>query len=167
MRYHRVDVIARDATLSGLSKSYPIVLLHSRPLAGGGYFWSAYSFVQSTADEEKHRNDVQLLFGNASGRQTFEVCMVTGQRNMVADLGKVNFLVDPDSASAKYLKPSPYGYPALLNHVYMEKIEDSRGNDFSVLFQIVAVDEQSRFMALIWRRLPGRRVADGTKGKEK
>jgi len=160
--------IARDATLSGLSKSYPVVLLHSRRLAGGGYFWSSYSFVESTADEEKHRNEVQLQFGNDSGgRRAFDVCMVNGQRNMVADLGKVDFLLNPDSASAKYLKPSPFGYAALVHHVYMEKIEDSRGNDFSVLFQIVAVDEQSRFMAFIWRQLPGGKAPNGAKSKEK
>jgi hypothetical protein len=42
--------------------------------------------------------------------------------------------------------------------VYLERVRDDRGNNFYVLFQIVAVDKESRYMAFLWRKLPGGKI---------
>ena len=47
---------------------------------------------------------------------------------------------------------------AVDGHVYLEKVEDDRGNRFFVLFQVVSVDEKSRYVAFLWRQLPGGKV---------
>jgi hypothetical protein len=44
---------------------------------------------------------------------------------------------------------------AVEGHVYLENVRDERGNNFFVLFQMIAVDKESRYMAFVWRRLPG------------
>ena len=147
-----------NAALKGLADKYPLVLLHTRRYAGGGYFQSAYSFLYETADETKHFNDVQLLFDNGTGENTFGVNMVVGQENRVADLGRVDFTKDPDPA-----KIGADGEPnwsskeckAQEGHVYLEEIKDDRGNHFYVVFQVIATDKESRFLAFVWRRLPG------------
>ena len=42
--------------------------------------------------------------------------------------------------------------------MYLERIRDNRGNNFYVLFKIVAVDKDSRYMAFLWRKLLGGKV---------
>jgi hypothetical protein len=51
--------------------------------------------------------------------------------------------------------PDRQQHEAILGHVYLEKVEDTNGNRFFVLFKVLAVDEQSRYIALTWRRMPG------------
>jgi hypothetical protein len=147
-----------DAALKLLANKYPLVLLHTRRFAGGHYHQSTYSFVYETADEAKHFNDVQLQFDNGAGKNTFGINMVVGQKNRVADLGKVDFAKDPDPAKIGIAgKPqwSSEECKATEGHVYLEEIKDDRGNHFYVVFQIVATDKDSRFLAFIWRKLPG------------
>lgn len=152
------EKIAKDPALKALAAKYPLVLLHSGRFAGGGYLQSAYSFIYETANAQKHGNDVQLLFDNGPGNRTFQVNMLTNQKNTVADLGKVDFNVDP---LLKKDHPGGAGRQQALavdGHVYLEKVEDTNGNRFFVLFKIVAVDDESRYMAFIWRRLPGGKI---------
>ncbi len=42
--------------------------------------------------------------------------------------------------------------------VYLEHVKDDRGNDFFVLFKVLAVDKDSRYVAFVWRQLPGGKV---------
>ena len=147
-----------NASLKAQAEKYPLVLLHTRRYAGGRYLQSTYSFLYETADEAKHFNDVQLQFDNGAGENTFGVNMVVGQENRVADLGKIDFTKDPDPA-----KIGADGEPnwsskeckAQEGHVYLEEVKDDRGNHFYVIFQVIATDKESRFLAFIWRKLPG------------
>jgi hypothetical protein len=147
-----------DARLKVLTGKYPLVLLHTRRFAGGGYLQSTYSFVYETADEAKHFNDVQLQFDNGAGKNTFGVNMVVGQENRVADLGKIDFTKDPDTTKIggdNKIGWSTRECKANEGHVYLEEIKDERGNHFYVVFQVIATDKDSRFVAFIWRKLPG------------
>jgi hypothetical protein len=148
--------IGKNPALKALTAKYPLVLLHSRRFAGGGYLQSAYSFIYETADEKKHFNDVQLLFDNGRGDRTFQVNMLGGQRNTVADLGAVDF--EADSLKMPRSKDAGTEATAINNHVYLEKVEDSQGNSFLVVFQVIAVDPANQYMAFIWRRLPGGKI---------
>jgi tetratricopeptide (TPR) repeat protein len=151
----------KDAALKGLTAKYPLVVLHSRRLAGGNYFKSAYSFIYETADRRKHFNDVQILFDNGSKQNTFNINMTVGQHNLVADLGDVDFTKGPDPRN---LDPDgdnfwePDGCKAVEGHVYLERVRDSFGNKFYVVKKVVAADKESRYMAFLWRRLPGGKV---------
>jgi hypothetical protein len=153
--------VRKAPPLKALTDKYPLVILHSRRYAGGGYLHSAYSFVYETAEEGKHKNDVQLLFDNGSRNCTFELNMVVGQQNLVVDLGRVDFARDP---GPRKLDPDsdtfwvPDGCKAVEGHVYLERVRDSNGNKFYVVFQCLAVDKDSRYMAFVWRRLPGGKV---------
>jgi tetratricopeptide (TPR) repeat protein len=154
--------ISQDPTLKTLAAKYPLVILHSRRYAAGGYLQSAYSFVYETAQEDKHGNDVQLLFDNVwPPHRTFQINMVVGQRNTVTDLGDVDFDTDPPSREEEPNGPTVAEHKASEGHVYLEKVEDDRGNRFFVLFKIVALDKDSRYMALIWRKIPRGKVVRG------
>ncbi len=151
--------IAQDQALKALAAKYPVVLLHSRRYGlGGSYLQSAYSFIYETTDERKHYNDVQLQFDNGRGDRTFQVNMVTNQKNTVIDLGNVDFTLDPNQTKAEFEGPDREAHEAVHSHVYLEKVEDTNGNRFFVLFKVLAVDEQSRYIAFVWRRLPGGKI---------
>lgn len=153
--------LGKDARLKALATRHPLVVLHSRHLyAGGDYKGSAYSFVYETAEAKKHRNDVQVLFHNGGDPKSFDFNMLVGQQNLVVDLGKVDFRKDPDPARISIDHPgvASGGAKAEEGHVYLERVRDDRGNNFYVLFQVVAVDGGSRYMAFLWRRLPGGKV---------
>jgi tetratricopeptide (TPR) repeat protein len=153
--------IDKDPALKALAAQHTLVLLHSRRYAGGGYLRSAYSFLYATADEAKHYNDVQLLYDNGRHENTFSLRMLVGQENQVADLGAADFTKDPDPekvAADGKTRWCDQECKAIDGHVYLEKVQDDRGNRFFVLFQVVAVDEQSRYVAFIWRQLPGGKV---------
>ena len=47
---------------------------------------------------------------------------------------------------------------AVEGKVYLERVRDTEGNNFYVLFQVIAVDKDSRYMAFLWRKLPGGKV---------
>jgi hypothetical protein len=150
-----------DATLKLLTNKYPLVLLHTRRFAGGGYLQSAFSFIHESAEEDKHRSDVQLLFDNGRAENTFTLNCLVGQENRIADLGKVDFTKDPDPTKVGTDRKSQWsseGCKAVDGHVYLERIKDDRGNGFFVLFQVVGTDKDSRFVAFVWRKLPGGKV---------
>jgi tetratricopeptide (TPR) repeat protein len=150
--------IDRDPGLKKLAARYPLVVLHTRRYAGGGYLKSAYSFNYETSEEGKHRNDVQILFDNGTHQNTFEVNMVVGQKNRVTDLGRIEFesKTDPNNLVEKGKNPWVDGNcKAVEGHLYLEKVEDSRGNKFLVAFKIVDLDKDGQYLAFLWRRLPG------------
>jgi RNA polymerase sigma factor (sigma-70 family) len=151
--------LAADPALKALAAKYPLAVLHSRRYARGGYLQSAYGFIYETADEQKHYNDAQLLFDNSSGSRTFQINIVTNQRNTVVDLGSVDFQADPPlTRAAPFDRRQLLEHPAVKGHVYLEKVEDTNGNRFFVLFKIVAIEEDNRYMAFLWRRLPGGKI---------
>ena len=157
-----------DAKLKALAAKYPLVVLHSRHFyCQGDYKKSAYSFIYETADKAKHGSDVQILFHNGGKPNTFQFNMVVGQQNLVVDLGKVDFAKDPDPSKISIDHPGVASGQAnaFEGHVYLERVRDDRGNSFYVLFQIVAVDKESRFMAFVWRKLPGGSVVKEKTGK--
>jgi tetratricopeptide (TPR) repeat protein len=147
--------IAKDAVLKTLVFKYPLVHLHSRRFAGGSYLQSAYSFLYEGMDANKHFNDVQLLFDNGQRAQKFDLNMVTGQTNRVADLGAVDFEKNPDPATIGKKQWQAEQCKAVDGHVYLENVKDDRGNDFFVALKVIAVDKESRYVSFIWRRLPG------------
>jgi hypothetical protein len=153
--------IKKDKKLDALVTKYPLVLLVSRAqFGGGGYQGSAFSFVHETSDDTKHGNNVQLLFDNGNPK-TFDFNMIRGQQNLVADLGKVDFEKNPDLAKISIDLPGVFSgneVEAVPGHVYLERIRDDRGQNFYVLCQVIAVDKDSRYMAFIWRKLPGGKV---------
>jgi hypothetical protein len=156
-----LDRLGRDGRLKRLAAKYPLVLLHSRHLyAGGDYKQSAYSFSYKTANERIHHNQVEILFHNGGEPKTFSINMVGGQQNLVVDLGPADFEKDPRPARISIDDPrvASSGATAVEGHVYLERIRDSRGNNFYVVFQVIAVDPGSRYMAFLWRRLPGGNV---------
>jgi tetratricopeptide (TPR) repeat protein len=153
--------IDKDAGLKRLTAKYPLVLLHSRRLAGGGYLKSAYSFIDETADDRKHHNHVQLLFDNGPGDNTFDINMTTDQRNLVVDLGAVDFTNDPDPQkvdpdSDRFWVPDRC--KVVKEHVYLERVRDEEGNKFYALLKVIAADKDSRYMGFVWRRMPGGKV---------
>lgn len=150
-----------DDKLKPLAAKYPLVVLHSRQLyAKGNYKESAYSFICQTTDVKTHRNDVQIQFHNGGTPNTFLFNMTGGQENLVVDLGRADFTKDPDPAKISIDHPglAVMIAKAVEGHVYLERIRDNRGNSFYVLFQIVAVDNDSRYMAFLWRTLPGGKI---------
>ncbi len=152
--------IGKDDNLKALAARYPLVLLHSRRLyANGDYKRSAFSFNNESSDENKHWNEVQLLFHNGLENE-FDLNMAVGQQNLVVDLARADFEKDPNPGriSIDDSRVMSYGAHAWPNHVYLERIRDRRGNDFFVLFLMVEVDPTSRYIAFLWRRLPGGKV---------
>lgn len=153
--------IAKDVGLKALTGKYPLVVLHSRRYAGGGYLKSAYSFIDETADEDKHHNRVQVLFDNGGKGNTFTINMTTDQKNLMVDLGNVEFTKDPDP---KKVDPDsdnfwvPDRCKVVEGHVYLERILDGDGNKFYTVLKVIAADKRSRYVAFIWRRLPGGKV---------
>lgn len=155
--------IEKDDALKALTAKYPVVILHSRRFTAGGYYHCSYSFIKETSDPEKHRNDVQIQFDNGSEGNTFQINMLGGQRNLAVDLGAVDFTKDPDP---KKIDPdsdnfwSADGCKVVEGHVYLDRVRDDRGNKFYVVMQVIAADKESRYMAFIWRRLPGGKVVN-------
>jgi hypothetical protein len=150
--------INEDDALKALTAKYPLVLLHSRRFAGDRYLFSTYSFLYETGEEGKHFNDVQLQFDNGSGKNTFNLNCVVGQEDRVADLGEVDFTKDPSPVNIGTDGKSRWTAKeckAAEGHVYLEEIKDSNGNHFFVVFQVIATDKDSRFVAFVWRKLPG------------
>ena len=154
--------LKEDDGAKKLAARYPLVVLHSRSLyAGGDYKFSAFSFISESNDQKVHGNDVQLQFDNGGQKRTFQWNMLGGQENLVVDLGKTDFEKDPEPARISIDDPGVMTSEtrAVPGHVYLERIRDGRGNNFYVVFQVVAVDPASRYMAFLWRKLPGGRVA--------
>jgi hypothetical protein len=104
---------------------------------------------------------VQLLFDNGGSDNRFNINVQVGQNNLVVDLGEVDFTKDPDP---RKVDPdgdnfwTPGGCKAVEGHVYLERIRDEAGNKFYVVLKVIATDKDSRYMAFLWRRLPGGKV---------
>jgi RNA polymerase sigma factor (sigma-70 family) len=155
------DRVKRDAKLTALAAKHPLVVLHSREkYTRGDYKQSCYSFIYETADPAKHGNEVELQFDNGGPPNRFNLNMSTHQQNLVVDLGKVDFAKDPDPATISINHEGVFSASAkaVEGHVYMERIRDDQGNNFYVLFQVVAVDKESRYVGFLWRKLPGGKV---------
>jgi hypothetical protein len=157
--------LAADAGAQALLAKYPLVLLHSRSkYAGGGYHRSTYSFLYGTTDAAEHFNDVQLQFDNGGPQpNSLTINMVTNQHNRLADLGVVDFTKDPDPAKVPAGVGAPNGWSpgpwsAVAGRVYLEEVRDDNGNHFYVVFKVVAVDREGRYLAFFWRKLPGGKV---------
>jgi len=166
LRQWEKDIRARmgkDDHLKALAAKYPLVILHSRArYAEGGYRRSAYNFFLQTADENIHKNAVQIMFDNGDEGRAFNINMHGGSWNLIADLGAADFTKDPDLAHVNYMEFDTFGMlpiPACEGHVYLEHIRDHAKGDLHVLFQIVAMDPEGRYMAFLWRELPGTRNA--------
>jgi hypothetical protein len=151
--------------LKKLVAKHTLVHLHSRRYAGGGYLESAYSFIYENTLGSKHRNDVQLLFDNGRRDKAFGVNMLGGQKNRIVDLGMADFEKNPDAAKIgaadKIQWQSDDSCKAAEGHVYLENVKDDNGNDFFVLFKVVAVEKDSKFVSFVWRRLPGGKTVKG------
>lgn len=150
----------KDQALKALTTKYPLVLLHSRTLTGGWHGKSAFSFNCETADPEKHANDVQLSFGNGRADR-LDVNIVNGQRNLIVDLGAVDFEKDVDPRKIDITANDTWltgNATSVQGHVYLERIQDARGNNFFVLFKVLGLDAGCKYMAFTWRRLPGGKV---------
>jgi hypothetical protein len=156
------DRIKKDAKLKALAMKHHLVVLHSRHLyMARDYKQSAYSFIHETSDVAKHGNDVQLLFHNGGSAKTFCFNMIGGQENLIVDLGTADFAKDPDPAKISIDHKGVFtSCPVLAveGKVYLERVRDTEGNNFYVLFQVIAVDKDSRYMAFLWRKLPGGKV---------
>lgn len=143
-----------------LAAKYSLVLLHSRGITGGRHGKSAFSFNSATSDPAKHGNDVQLSFGN--GRlDRLDVNVLGGQRNLIVDLGAVDFEKDADPKKIDITAVDTWLWgdaTAIPDHVYLERVQDTRGNNFFVQFKIVVLDPAGQYMAFIWRQLPGGKV---------
>jgi hypothetical protein len=76
------------------------------------------------------------------------------------DLGEADFEIDPDPAKISIDQQGvlTMGTKARTAHVYLERVRDDRGNNFYVLFKIMSVDKDGRYMAFLWRKLPGGKV---------
>src|SRR5262249_44178424 len=111
-------------------------------------------------EEGKHHNDVHVQFHNGGEPNTFQFNMSVGQQNLVVDLGDVDFAKDPDPSKISINHPDVLTgqAKAVEGHMYLERVRDSRGNNFYVVFQMVAVGKASRYMAFLWRKLPGGKV---------
>ena len=161
------DKIAKKPQFVALAKEFPLVVLHTRRYAGGYYQRSAYSFSAESSKEEDHGNGVQLLFDNSNVDQqkmdvygnVILVNNVGNQSNRIVNLGKVDFKNDPDPKKVLpkrwWKRWSSEQVKAAEGEVYLEHCADTTGNDFYVLFQVVAVEPESRYLGFVWRRLPG------------
>jgi hypothetical protein len=154
--------VEKDQALQGLTAKYPPVVLNSRRYADGNYMRSAYSFSHETSDPETHKNRVELEFDNGRGDNTFQTNMLVDQQNLVTDLGEVDF---KDFALPKNIDLTDKNKwrseaKAVAGHVYLEKVRDSKGDDFFALFQVIATDKESRYVAFVWRRMPGGKVGN-------
>jgi hypothetical protein len=106
-----------------------------------------------------HGNDVQLQFHNGGEPGSFQVNMLGGQHNLVRDLGAIDFEenVDPTKPDVDDLSWQTTG-KAIPGHVYHLRVRDDRGNRFHVLFKVVAVDSESKYVAFCWRILPNGKI---------
>jgi hypothetical protein len=110
---------------------------------------------------------VQIDFSNGGVGNRFTFNHTVGQHNLVVDLGKVDFEKDPDP---KKISLGTAGVQcswatAIEGHAYLERVRDDfAGDNFYVVFQVVAVDPHGRYMAFLWRRLPGGKVVKDRRG---
>jgi hypothetical protein len=156
----------KDPRLNKLCAKYPLVILHSQRYAarlGAGYLRAAYSFSHETADQFIHQGDVQLLFDGGAAENSLIINTSVDSQNLLADLGEVDFAKDPDLKGINLdgngvNSWDPKNGRATAGHVFVERVRDKQGNNFYVLFQVLAADRASRYTAFIWRFLPGAKV---------
>ncbi len=153
--------IAKDDKLKALAAKYPLVLLHSQKkyARGGQYEQSAYSFTHESFDLKKHQNDVQIVWGNGGAKNRIKTNMLGSHQHLIVDLGKVDFEENPEFRRISIDHPG-LGATAFASegHVYLERVQNTHGNNFYVVFQVVTVDADGRYVAFLWRRLPGGKI---------
>jgi hypothetical protein len=160
------EKMLKDPTLTVLAVKYPLVLLHSRHYSkGGAYDRSAYSFIYRTSDQKKYHNDVQIGFEPSGTCPDFTLHNSLDRQNLVADLGQVDFTKDADPRQVDLDGAGQYTWladycAAVEGHVYLERVKNIDGTHFFVQFLVVAVDPDNRYMAFVWRRLPGGKVVE-------
>jgi hypothetical protein len=154
------EQMEKTASLKALTGKYPLVLLQSRSLYDMEYLRWGYDFVLETSDLSKAK-DAHVAFHNGSFPCGFDFNHSSHDSNLVVDLGKADFSKDPDPLKITIDDPAVLSRSvkkAVVGHIYLERIHDDWGNHFYVLFQIVAVDKDSRYMAFVWRRVPGGKI---------
>jgi hypothetical protein len=152
------DRMSRDPRLRVLAAKYPLVLLHSEKLYTDGRTLgrSAYSFIHESTDEKVFKEGAQMVFHDYLMPANFR-CF--GRDVLVVRLEATDFEQKIEPAKI------PINHPGILTHVfpidvaegetYLQRIRDEKGNNFYVVFQVVALDGQCRYMAFLWRTLPG------------
>jgi hypothetical protein len=129
------------------------VLLHSRWMYDrGSSKRSAFNFISET----RGGPGGHLLFDNGSPK-VLTLNTLNGHQNFAVDLGTADFEqeLEPGRISIDGRRVFAADVPTVEGHVYLERVHDSRGNDFFALFQIIHVDPQGRYVAFLWRKLPG------------
>ena len=153
------EKIKKNPEFDKLAKDFPLVVLHSYSLfQKDGYGYSAFSFVHESSEPADFDGDPHLAFDwNRGVRKQIKINFHGGQRHLIAILGKADFRKNPDptkiSIDDKGVTSSKIA--AEEGVTYVEWVRDDLGNDFYAMFQILFVDPDSRFMAFVWRRLPG------------
>ena len=109
---------------------------------------------------------MQFQFDNGGRENQITANVGAGQHNLIVDLGRVDFEKDPNPKEITFGTQGIKGSPALAieGHVYLERVrDDAPGNDFYVMFQVVALDPFDRYIAFIWRQIPGGTVRNPVK----
>jgi hypothetical protein len=92
---------------------------------------------------------VSVEFGN--GGDTFEVQMYGGQKNTLADLGKVDFAGVKAPKAFDDRKDWEERLPAVVGHTYLEHVWEDK-QKFYVKFKVLAM-ESGEFVLILWERL--------------
>jgi hypothetical protein len=157
------EQIAKDDKLKALAAKHTVGVVLSARLHGRRNNYSAYSFTHRTNDGTMCKGEVQLCFDNGRPK-TVDVRGGLRDRFFIVDLGKADFTKGPDlkQITIEDKRVQSHWAEMTAKHVYLERINDGCGNDFFVLFEVITLDADSRYLAFIWRKLPG-----GTTAKEK
>jgi hypothetical protein len=141
---------AKDEVVSVKLREHDLVVLASRRQYGDAR--SGWDFKGIGSFEQPF-----LMFHNGPLARPW--AYATGSNNdhsYLLDLGKADFDKDPNLALLAINHPH-LGYHMEMKdgHVYLMQIRDNAGTHFYVVFQVLAADPKCRYLAFIWRRLPG------------
>jgi hypothetical protein len=146
--------VSKDKALKPLVAKHHLVILHSASkYSAGDASQSGYSFVQETALIKVHERFTDLIFHTEAGPPTFRCTSC-----LVVKLGMVDFEKNLDLSKISIEHPGiviDNDPAAIEGHVYLQRIRYGPDNDFFVLIRVVAVDKDARYMAFVWRMLPG------------
>jgi hypothetical protein len=152
--------LAEATVLSQAPSATPqTVTLPARKTVHGvdNYTQAAFSFkygVNGNAAVAVTRNNWDLLFGNSTMPDAFDVTMVTDDCSRIKDLGAFNWS-DDFQASPLPAHPEPTREPsvkAIVGHLYLVHIKD-RDNDHHVLFRVEALDPGIS-VTISWKLIP-------------
>ncbi|MBC8030703.1 MAG: hypothetical protein H7Z16_11375 [Pyrinomonadaceae bacterium] len=135
------------------------VTLSARKKVDGvdNYTQAAFSFkygVNGDAALAVTRNNWDLLFGNSTMPDAFDVTIVTDDCSRIKDLGAFNWSDDfKISALPAYTEPtSEPSVKAIVGHMYLVHTKD-RDNDHYALFRVEALDPGAR-VTISWKFIP-------------